>query len=63
MDNLRIREFRNALIEIVNAGEIPIEVKKIILSEMLLQIEKQANEQVVLEFGLREAQKKENNPE
>lgn len=64
MENLKIREFRNSIINIVNTGDVPVETKRVILSEILLLVEKQADEQVVLEYGMREARKaNENNPE
>ena len=55
--DLQIREFQIGLVDYINRSNLPMEVKKLIVKDILLKIEKASDElvnQLILE---REAQK------
>lgn len=56
MMNLSIRMFEKSIIECVNASELPMEVKRLALKEVLAQVEKEADKlvQEELENGLQQ---------
>lgn len=50
MINAKIREFENDIINFINAtGDIPVEVKHLVLRDICNQLEKEADKQVVAE--------------
>lgn len=50
MINAKIREFENDIIDFINAtGDIPVEVKHLVLRDICNQLEKEADKQVVAE--------------
>ena len=56
MMNLSIRMFEKSIIECVNASELPMEVKRLALKEVLAQVEKEADKlvQEELQNGLQQ---------
>lgn len=50
MVNAKIREFENDIINFINASvDIPIEVKHLVLKDILHQVEAEANRNVIAE--------------
>lgn len=50
MINAKIREFENDIINYINANsDIPIEVKHLVLKDILSQVEAEANRHVIAE--------------
>lgn len=50
MVNAKIREFENDIINFINASvDIPIEVKHLVLKDILHQVEEEANRHVIAE--------------
>ena len=47
--NNQIRQFRDSIIAMVNASPIPIEIKRLIFSEIQLQISTESNRVIALE--------------
>ena len=59
--NAKIREFENDIINFINASvDIPIEVKHLVLKDILHQVEAEANRHVIAE---REQMKEKNEKE
>jgi hypothetical protein len=50
MDNLKIREFQIALDDYISKTEIPLEVKRIVVATLLVKLEKETNEQLLIEI-------------
>ena len=44
MSNLEIREFSQAIINFVNGSQLPIEVKRLALADILRQVDSAASE-------------------
>lgn len=64
MFNLKVREFRDDIINYVNASaDIPLEVKFLALKDICHQLETVANNQIVLEKQERNRQRKETETE
>lgn len=59
--DLEIREFSVTLKNFVSNSKIPMEVKRIILSDILREIEEKTNAEIVTQFAERES--KENQAE
>lgn len=59
--NLKIREFKQSIANFVNASELPIEVKSLVLTDLARQTEAMANVQIKKEIAERD--KKESEPE
>lgn len=59
--NLKIREFKQSIANFVNASELPIEVKLLVLTDLARQAETMANAQIKKEIAERD--KKESEPE
>lgn len=50
MVNAKIREFENNIINFINASsDVPIEVKHLVLKDILYQVEAEANRHVIAE--------------
>ena len=49
MNNLSIRQFELTIEEFINKSELPIEVKRLVLSEIKQGIDKEADSQIILE--------------
>lgn len=49
MNNLAIRQFKLTIEEFINQNALPIEVKRLVLSEIKQDIDKEADRQVILE--------------
>ena len=47
--NNQIRQFRDSIIAMVNASPLPIEIKRLIFSEIQLQISTESNRVIALE--------------
>ena len=59
--NLKIREFKQSIINFVNTSDLPIEVKSMVLAELSGQAKIMANEQIKKEIAERD--RKESEPE
>lgn len=53
MENLKIREFQTAIVNFVNASDLPIEVKRLAFEEILHQLRDGANQQLQIEIQQR----------
>lgn len=49
MDNLAIRQFKLTIEEFINKNNLPVEVKRLVLSEIKHEIDKAADQQVISE--------------
>lgn len=47
--NFKIRMLRDAIIKTINEAELPIEVIRLVLIEIMAEVDKQANAQVLTE--------------
>lgn len=56
--NLKIREFKITLSNYINEIDLPEEVKRMVLKEIYAEIEKKANDAILLELNKRESQEK-----
>ena len=52
--NLKIREFQTAIVNFTNASDLPIEVKRLALEEILHQLRDGANQQLQIEIQQRD---------
>lgn len=59
--NLKIREFKQNIVNFINASDLPIEVKSMVLADLSSQAAIMANEQIKKEIAERD--KKESEPE
>lgn len=58
--NLMIRQFKENIIQEINASQLPIEVKRMTLSEIMKQVEEVAENVIEQELAMQaEAEKKE----
>ena len=55
--DLKIREFQTALEKYVDNTDIPAEVKRIIIADLLRKVEEKANADIVAQFAERESKK------
>ena len=58
MENLKIREFQTAIINFTNASDLPIEVKRLALEEILHQLREGANQRLQEEIRQRDSAEK-----
>lgn len=58
MDSLGIKEFEKAIIDFTNRTQLPLEVKRLVFSEILTKLEVAANEEVQAQALEREKMKK-----
>lgn len=49
MNSLTIRQFKLTIEEFINKNDLPLEVKRLVLSEIKQEIDKAADRQVILE--------------
>lgn len=59
MSNLEIREFSQAIINFVNSSALPVEVKRLALSDILHQLDSTANTAIQGEIVERDKKEKE----
>lgn len=59
MNNLQIREFSQSIINFVNASQLPIEVKRLALKDILSQVEAETNKVLTEEIRYREEAQRE----
>lgn len=55
--DLKIREFQAALEKYVDNSDIPAEVKRLIIADLLRKVEEKANTDIVAQFAERESEK------
>lgn len=48
--NLKLRNLENAIIGLINEAELPIEISRLVLSEIYGKVEKQATETILEEM-------------
>ena len=58
MDSLGIKEFEKAIIDFTNQTQLPLEVKRLVFSEILTKLEVAANEEAQAQALERENKKK-----
>ena len=58
MENLKIREFQTAIINFTNASDLPIEVKRLCLEEIIQQVRDGANQRLHIEIQQRDSAEK-----
>lgn len=63
MTSLEIHEFKNLLINDINAFDCPMEVKRMVVSEVLEQIKQESTREIRTEFNLRKTQQIQNGVE
>lgn len=63
MSNLEIREFSQAIINFTNGSPIPVEVKRLVLSDILHQLESATNAVLQSEIADRDRLAKEDSAE
>ena len=51
MDNLRIRNFRDTIIAICNGSDLPIEVKRLVFSEINSLLKAEADKEIINEHN------------
>ena len=49
MNNLAIRQFKLTIEEFIKKSELPIEVKRLVLSEIKHEVDCEADQQIILE--------------
>lgn len=54
MNSLQIREFSQSIINFVNTSQLPIEVKRLALKDILSQVEEETNKVLQSELQIRE---------
>lgn len=59
MNNLKIREFSQAITNFVDGSDLPEEVKRMALQEILIKQEQKAKEALLAEIAARDAAEKE----
>ena len=63
-ENLQIREFENAIQNFINGSPLPLEVKRLVISEIGKKIDDQTNAEIIKEINERnEEEKREDNAE
>lgn len=60
MENLKIREFQMTIEEYVEKSEVEIEVKRLVLTNLLFKMEKSCNDELLKEIAQRDAEVTEN---
>ena len=61
--DLEIREFKNAIVQFVNKSELPMEVKRLCLKEILDEVNIISDETIKAQIVLRNSKENENNLE
>lgn len=59
MTNLEIAEFKQAIKNFVGGSELPVEVKRMALSEILREVEQESRQALMAEIADRDAAKQE----
>lgn len=59
MNSLQIREFSQSIINFVNASQLPIEVKRLALKDILAQVEEETTKVLTEEIRYREEAQRE----
>ena len=62
MVNLKVREFSQAIINFINQSPLPIEVKRLCMSDIATQLQHTADEQIKAELLERSKQTGDDNP-
>ena len=60
MSNLEVREFQMAIEEYVEKSKVPIEVKRLVLTNLLFKMEKSCNDELLKEIAQRDTEVTEN---
>lgn len=58
MNNLKIREFQQAIMEFANKSDLPIEVKRLCLEEILAKLREESSQQLMVEIQQRNSAEK-----
>lgn len=61
--DLEIREFKNAIVQFVNKSELPMEVKRLCLKEILDEVNILSDETIKAQIVLRNSKENDNNLE
>lgn len=60
MENLRIREFQKAIEDFIDASDIALEVKRMVLADILRNVEAKTTQQLLIEIAERDKEEKQN---
>lgn len=63
MDSLSVREFSQSIMNFTKQSPLPLEVKRLCLEEILIQIREETNQQLLVEIQQRDNEKKESESE
>lgn len=59
MNSLEIREAKMKLIDMINSIELPLEIKRMIISEVMLEVENATNKEIDMLFAERKKKEEE----
>ncbi len=54
MSSLVVREFENTLVNFINQSPLPIEVKRLVVNDVVHQLDKEASKVIIAELSERE---------
>lgn len=57
--NLALRAFQENMVNLINSAQLPIEAKRLVVSEVLHKLEVQAEKEIVFELQQREKESEE----
>lgn len=57
--NLAVRELQENMIEVINSAQLPTEVKRLVVCDILYKLEMQANKEIAYEIQKNQANTKE----
>lgn len=63
MINTEIRQFRNSIITMTNASPLPIEIKRLVFSEVMTKIESESDKIIMAEQKQSEKDTEESKPQ
>lgn len=56
--DLYIRETKNTIINYLNSRNLPLEVKRLLLADILTEVEAKADEEIKIQLSARESEEK-----
>lgn len=63
MDSLSVREFSQSIMNFTKQSPLPLEVKRLCLEEILIQVREETTQQLMIEIQQRDNEKKESESE
>ncbi len=58
MDDLKIRLFRQDIINYINSVEIPIEIKRLVLAEVYSQVAQESEKVIEAQYSMKKGEEK-----